>query len=232
MNNGARIAVIEDDPQMRKFLRTGLEAHGYQPFEACNGKEGLSTVVTAKPDVLLLDLALPDADGLRIIEDLRGWSRMPIIVLSARAAAAEKIAALDRGANDYITKPFDMGELLARIRAALRQTIQERGGEPVFVSGPLALDLVHRLVKVRGEEVRLSPREFALLRCLAGNAGMVMTHQMLLQEVWGSANAGDTAYLRIFIGRLRQKIETDPSRPRLIVTESGIGYRLRLWPPE
>lgn len=224
-----RVVVVEDDPQMQRFLKTGLEAHGYQVVEARTGREGLAAVVTARPEVILLDLALPDGDGHQIIEEVRGWSRTPIIVLSSRTASSEKIGALDQGANDYVTKPFDMGELLARIRAALRQAIHEKGGETVVETGPLTIDLVRREVTVDGQEVRLSPREYDLLKVLAANAGMVMTHQMLLREVWGPAQ-DETTYLRIFIGRLRHKIEADPARPRLIVTEPGIGYRLKILP--
>ena len=168
-------------------------------------------MVTRQPEVILLDLALPDRDGLDIIAEVRQWSRVPIIVLSARTTSAEKIAALDRGANDYVTKPFDMGELMARIRAALRHRIEDKGGEPMFASGPLGIDMVRRLVTLRGEDLRLSPREYALLKVLALNAGMVMTHRMLLEQVWGPAQIAETTYLRIFIGRLRHKIEADPA---------------------
>lgn len=231
MSEGTRIAIVEDDPQMLRFLKTGLEAHGYVAIEARTGRDGLAAVVTGKPEIILLDLALPDRDGMAIIEEVRGWSQVPIIVLSSRNASSDKIAALDRGANDYVTKPFDMGELLARIRAALRQGLQEKGSEAAVASGPLSIDLVRREVAVGGRGIKLSPREYALLKALAVNAGMVMTHQMLLAEVWGGT-AVDNTYLRIFIGRLRQKIEANPARPRLIVTEPGIGYRLKVLPPE
>lgn len=231
MNEGIRVAVVEDDPQMLRFLKTGLEAHGFCPLEARTIKDGLARIVTERPDVVLLDLALPDGDGMGVIEEVRAWSRVPIIVLSARTAASEKIAALDNGANDYVTKPFDMGELLARIRAALRQGIWEKGGEECIATGALKIDLIRRVVSLHGDEVRLSPREFALLKALATHAGMVMTHSMLLAEVWGPEQTEST-YLRIFIGRLRHKIEADPTRPRLIVTEPGIGYRLKILPNE
>lgn len=231
MNESIRVVVVEDDPQMLRFLKTGLEAHGFCPLEARTIKDGLARIVAERPDVVLLDLALPDGDGMGVIEEVRAWSRVPIIVLSARAAASEKIAALDCGANDYVTKPFDMGELLARIRAALRQDLREKGGEEIVVTGPLKIDFVRRVVSLHGTEVRLSPREFALLKTLATHAGMVMTHSMLLAAVWGAEHT-EAAYLRIYIGRLRHKIEADPARPRLIVTEAGIGYRLKILAPE
>lgn len=232
MTTGIRIAVIEDDPQMMRFLRTGLEAHGFMPLEAGTVRDGLACIVTARPDLVLLDLALPDGDGMAVIDEVRAWSRMPILVLSSRSATTEKITALDKGANDYVTKPFDMGELLARIRAALRQGAQEREkGEEVVASGPLRIDLLRREVTLRGEELHLSPREYDLLKVLAVNAGMVLTHSMLLARVWGDEQTEST-YLRIFVSRLRHKIETDPARPQLLVTESGIGYRLKVLPPE
>lgn len=232
MTTGIRIAVIEDDPQMMRFLRTGLEAHGFTPLEAGTVRDGLACIVTAHPDLVLLDLALPDGDGMAVIDQVRAWSRMPILVLSSRSATTEKITALDKGANDYVTKPFDMGELLARIRAALRQGAQEREkGEEAVASGPLRIDLLRREVTLRGEELHLSPREYDLLKVLAINAGMVLTHSMLLARVWGDEQTEST-YLRIFISRLRHKIEADPARPQLLVTESGIGYRLKVLPPE
>ncbi len=223
-----RIVVVEDDPQMRRFLKTGLEAHGYEVAEAKTGREGLAAIVTRLPEVVLLDLALPDMEGTEVLAEIRGWSKVPVIVLSARTQSDEKIKALDLGANDYVTKPFDMGELMARVRAAMRQKIADKGAEPLFVSGRLKVDLLRRVVTVGGAEVRLSPREYELLKVLVVNAGMVMTHPMLLREVWGPAQAEESTYLRIFVGRLRHKIEADPARPKLIVTEPGVGYRLKV----
>lgn len=225
-SEGQRIAVIEDDPQLRRFLKTGLEAHGFQVFAAETGREGLAMLTATPADVLLLDLMLPDADGADLVREIRAWSKLPIIVLSSKSAAQDKIDLLDLGANDYLAKPFDMGELLARIRAALRQVIVASGGDPVFRSGPLALDLVRHEVTLNGEPVRLSPREFTLLGFMARHADKVITHQMILKEVWGAAHLNDTHYLRVFMGRLRQKLEVDPARPKLLLTVSGVGYRL------
>lgn len=226
MIEGQRIAVIEDDPQLRRFLKTGLEAHGFQVFAAETGREGLAMLTATPADVLLLDLMLPDADGADLVREIRGWSKLPIIVLSSKSAAQDKIDLLDLGANDYLAKPFDMGELLARIRAALRQVIVASGSDPLFRSGPLTLDLVRHEVTLNGEPVRLSPREFALLGFMARHADKVITHQMILKEVWGLAHLNDTHYLRVFMGRLRQKLEVDPARPKLLLTVSGVGYRL------
>lgn len=226
MIEGQRIAVIEDDPQLRRFLKTGLEAHGFQVFAAETGREGLAMLTATPADVLLLDLMLPDADGADLVREIRAWSKLPIIVLSSKSAAQDKIDLLDLGANDYLAKPFDMGELLARIRAALRQIIVASGSDPLFRSGPLTLDLVRHEVALNGEPVRLSPREFALLAFMARHADKVITHQMILKEVWGLAHLNDTHYLRVFMGRLRQKLEADPARPKLLLTVSGVGYRL------
>jgi two-component system KDP operon response regulator KdpE len=226
MTDQRRIAVIEDDPQLRRFLKTGLEAHGFQVQAAETGREGLAMLVAQPPDVLLLDLMLPDADGADLLREIRAWSQVPVIVLSSKSSAQDKIDLLDLGANDYLAKPFDMGELLARIRAALRQSIVVKGSDPLFRSGPLTLDLVRHEVMLNNEPVRLSPREFTLLAFLAQHADKVITHQMILKEVWGAAHLNDTHYLRVFMGRLRQKLEADPARPKLLVTVSGVGYRL------
>jgi two-component system KDP operon response regulator KdpE len=228
MSEGHRIIVVEDDPQMRRFLRTGLGAHDYLVTEAETARAGLAAIVTNNPDLIILDLTLPDLDGVAVVRELRGWSQTPIIILSSRNAVTDKITALDAGANDYVTKPFEMAELLARMRAALRHRIRTEGGHPAVVSGAVSVDLVRREVRRHDEPVKLSPREYEVLRVLAQNADMVVTHQMLLREVWGPAHVGDTNYLRIFIGRLRQKLEDDPARPRTIVTESGVGYRFRI----
>jgi two-component system KDP operon response regulator KdpE len=232
MNEILRIVVIEDDPQLRRFLRTGLELHNFEVIHALTGKEGIAAVVKHRPDAILLDLGLPDMDGKLIIEEIVAWSNIPIIVISARHQVEEKIASLDAGATDYITKPFDLGELLARIRRCLRQTIASTGESPIVRSSSVAIDLVRRLVTVGGVEVHLSPREFSLLRTMASHPDMVLTHEMLISTVWGNNNPDTVNYLRIFIGRLRQKLEIDPTRPKLIVTESGVGYRLRIQPVE
>jgi len=222
-----RLLVVDDEPQIRRFLRTSLAAHGYDVIEADSAAAALRVVTTAKPDVLILDLGLPDQDGAEVIRRIREWSAMPIVVLSARGSEEAKVAALDLGADDYVTKPFGMNELLARLRAALRHRLQEQGAEPVFTAGDVTVDLARRMVTRDGEPVNLSPREYDLLRQLVIHAGKVLTHQHLLREVWGPAHLQDTPYLRVYVGQLRQKLEADPARPSLITTEPGVGYRLR-----
>jgi len=222
-----RLLVVDDEPQIRRFLRTSLAAHGYDVIEADSAAAALRVVTTAKPDVLILDLGLPDQDGAEVIRRVREWSAMPIVVLSARGSEEAKVAALDLGADDYVTKPFGMNELLARLRAALRHRLQEQGAEPVFTAGGVTVDLARRVVTRDGEPVNLSPREYDLLRQLVIHAGKVLTHQHLLREVWGPAHLQDTPYLRVYVGQLRQKLEADPARPILITTEPGVGYRLR-----
>jgi two-component system, OmpR family, KDP operon response regulator KdpE len=223
----ARILVVDDEPQIRKFLRISLSAHGYEVIEAARGEEALAKCATGSPDLVILDLGLPDVDGQEVIARIREWSKVPIIVLSVRAAEAEKVAALDLGADDYITKPFGIHELLARVRAVLRSRSLE-GEQPLAVVtvGELAIDIARRRVRVAGAEVRLSRKEFALLRLLARHAGRIVTHQQLLREVWGPAHEHETHYLRIYIGHLRQKLGDDPTRPRYIGNEPGVGYRL------
>lgn len=223
-----RILVVDDEPQIRRFLRTSLGAHGYQVIEASCGQEALMGTTTERPDVVMLDLGLPDMDGLEVIRRLREWSTVPIIVLSVRGREEDKIAALDGGADDYVTKPFGMGELLARIRAALRHQLQSAVEEPVLRSGGLTVDLARRLVSVNGSEVKLTPKEYDLLRVLVVHAGKVVTHQHLLREVWGPTAVHETHYLRVYIGLLRQKLEPDPAQPCYILTEPGVGYRLRM----
>jgi two-component system KDP operon response regulator KdpE len=223
----ARILVVDDEPQIRRFLRTSLDAHGYEVVEAQDGKEALKRLTTEKPDVVVLDLGLPDMSGFDVLKRVREWSDVPIIVLTARNRETDKIEALDQGADDYLTKPFGMGELMARIRAALRHRVQGKGAEPVFELGPLVIDLVKRVVTSGGQEVKLSPREYDLLRILVQNAGRVVTHQQILREVWGPAHVDDTQYLRVYIGQLRQKLEAKPEEPRYLITEPGVGYRLR-----
>ena len=223
-----RVLVVDDEPQIRRFLRTTLSAHGYRVNEASSGREALALTATDQPELILLDLGLPDIDGLEVIHRLREWSTVPIIVVSVRGHESEKIAALDKGADDYVTKPFGMGELLARMRAALRHRLQAELEEPVFRVASLIVDLVRRVVTVDGHEVKLTPKEYDLLRVLVTHAGKVITHQHLLREVWGPGSVHETHYLRVYIGQLRQKLEPDPAQPRYILTEPGVGYRLRM----
>jgi two-component system KDP operon response regulator KdpE len=222
------ILVVDDEPQIRRFLRTSLAAQGYEVLEAENGMDALDTVRQFKPDLMILDLGLPDIDGIEVIARVRGQSAVPIIVLSSRDDEHVKVKALDLGADDYITKPFGMEELTARVRAALRHRLQEQGVAAAIVTGDLKIDLVKRLVTRADEPVRLSPKEFDILRLLATHAGKVLTHRFMLQQVWGTANAEDVQYLRAFIRLLRQKIEPQPDRPIYVVTETGVGYRLKM----
>jgi two-component system, OmpR family, KDP operon response regulator KdpE len=223
------VVVIEDEPQIRRFVRAALEAEGWQVFEADTAQRGLSEAGTRKPDLLVLDLGLPDGDGLDVIRDVRGWSAVPIIVLSARSDEADKIAALDAGADDYLTKPFGVGELLARVRANLRRPRRAAGAaeeNEVFSFGEVVVDRQARIVRRAGAEVHLTPIEYRLLLVLVANAGRVLTHRQLLREVWGPSHAGQSHYLRIYMGNLRQKLEAEPAQPRHLLTETGVGYRL------
>jgi two-component system KDP operon response regulator KdpE len=220
-----RVLVIDDEPAIRRLLRTSLAAESYDVIEAATGEEGWAAFSRAKPDIVLLDLGLPDLDGRDLIKRIRGVGLTPIVVLSIRSDEREKVEALDLGADDYVTKPVGMDELHARLRAALRHHLQQRGEEPLFKSGDLAVDLVRRHVTVKGVEVKLSPKEYDLLRLLVMHAGKVLTHQHIMREVWGGTT--DVQYLRIYVRQLRQKIEGDPERPALILTEAGVGYRLR-----
>lgn len=222
------VLVIEDEPQMRRFLKASLESHGYGLVEAVSAREGLAQATGRNPDVILLDLGLPDLDGIELTRRLREWSRTPIIVISARGREQDKIAALDAGADDYLTKPFGMGELLARLRVALRHAARpDDGGEPVFVSGDLKVDLASRLVFRRDAEVHVTPIEYKLLATLVRHAGKVLTHRQLLKEVWGPNAVEQTHYVRVYMTQLRHKLEDDPSRPKYLLTESGVGYRLK-----
>ena len=223
-----RVLIVDDEPQIRRFLRTSLSAHGYRVTEAACGREAIAQTATERPELVLLDLGLPDMDGLEVIHRLREWSTVPIIVVSVRGQEVKKVEALDGGADDYVTKPFGMGELLARIRAALRHRLQAEVEEPVFRAAGLSVDLVRRVVTVDGREVKLTPKEYDLLRVMVSHAGKVITHQHLLREVWGPGSLYETHYLRVYIGQLRQKLEPDPAQPRYIVTEPGVGYRLRI----
>jgi two-component system KDP operon response regulator KdpE len=220
------ILVVDDEPPIRRLLRNTLAVQDYRVVEAATGKEALDAVRREKPDLVVLDLGLPDSDGLDIIRELRARSPVPIVVLSSRGDEKGKVSALDLGADDYVTKPFGIEELMARIRTALRHRLQEQGGRPVFRSGALSVDLVHRRVSVGEREVKLSPKEYDILQQLVIHAGKVLTHRHLLQEVWGGAESGDVQYLRVFIRQLRQKLEADPEQPRHILTEPGVGYRL------
>ncbi|MDF2764825.1 MAG: response regulator [Rhodospirillales bacterium] len=227
INGNARILVVDDEPQIRRFLSASLNSHEYTVIEAHTGNDAIRLCTTAQPDLVILDLGLPDIDGREVLTRIREWSRVPIIVLSVRFDEQDKIDALDRGADDYVTKPFGMGELLARMRTALRHRVGTSEEAPLFSTGGLAVDLTRRVVTVDGEEVRLSRKEYEVLRTLVKHAGKVVTHQQLLREVWGPAHVNETQYLRVYVGQLRQKIERDPTQPRYIITEAGVGYRLR-----
>jgi two-component system, OmpR family, KDP operon response regulator KdpE len=222
------VLVVDDEPPIRRFLRTSLGAAGYRVSEAEDAAAARRLLTAGKPDLVILDLGLPDKSGLELISEIRTSSTVPIVVLSARYDERSKVAALDLGADDYVSKPFGMDELMARLRAALRHAFQAQGELPVFVSGDLAIDLVRRHVTRSGEEVKLSPKEFDLLSHLVTHAGKVLTHRHLLREVWGPAQADEVQYLRVFIRGLRQKLEPDPTRPIHILTELGVGYRLQL----
>ncbi len=231
MPNGPRILIVDDEPQIRRFLRASLQAHDYEVIEADTGKEGIRQATLQKPELVILDLGLPDTDGLDVITGLREWSKVPIIVLSVRSDEADKIDALDRGANDYVTKPFSMGELLARMRASLRQKAEDTGDAgSIVTAGELVIDLAKRLVTVGGKPIRLSRKEYDLMRILASHPGKVVTHQQLLQEVWGQGYVEETQYLRVYMGQLRQKLEQDPAAPKYLLTEPGVGYRFQATP--
>ena len=220
-----RVLVVDDEPPIRKLLRMGLGTQGYEILEAPNGKTALE-LAAADPDLIILDLGLPDIQGLELLRMLRSQNeRVPIVVLSSRGDEAAKVQALDHGADDYVTKPFGMDELLARMRAALRHQLQVQGERPIFRLGELSVDLVRRVVKVGEREVKLSPKEYELLRVLVQHAGKVLTHRFLLGELWDELT--DAQYLRVYVRQLRQKIEADPERPQFILTETGVGYRLR-----
>jgi two-component system KDP operon response regulator KdpE len=225
---GPAVVLIEDEPQIRRFLRPSLCSHGYRLFEGSTGTEGLTEAAMRQPDLIILDLGLPDMDGLEVIRRLREWTQIPIIVLSARGQERDKIAALDAGADDYVSKPFSVGELLARMRVALRHAMRRPGdpGEATFAVGDLRVDLARREVVVTGKEVHLTPIEYRLLTTLIRHAGKVLTHRQLLTEVWGPNQAEQAHYLRVYAAQLRRKLETDPARPRYILTEPGVGYRL------
>lgn len=226
-----RVLVVDDEPAIRRFLHTVLTAHGYEVFEADKGQEAISQVTAVHPDVIVLDLGLPDIDGVEVTRLLREWTRIPIIILSVRDREHDKIAALDAGADDYLTKPFGSGELVARLRAALRRSAQTPSA-PIFATGDLTVDLSKRLVTLGSREVQLTPTEYDLLRVLVTDADKVLTHHQLLRAVWGVGYDDEMHMLRVNISNLRRKIEPDPTRPRYIVTEPGVGYRLRTNEPD
>jgi two-component system, OmpR family, KDP operon response regulator KdpE len=216
--------VIDDEPQIRRLLRVTLEGNGYRVVDAATGNDGVLQAAQSRPDVILLDLGLPDLDGLSVLKRIREWSRVPVLVLSVRDREQDKVAALDNGADDYVTKPFNSGELLARLRAALRH-IQPPGAEAVFRSGNLEVDLAARVVRKGGKEIKVTPIEYSLLRLFVTHAGKVLTHRQILAEVWGPQAVNETHYLRVHIAHLRDKIEDTSARPEMLVTESGVGYR-------
>lgn len=220
-----RILLIEDDPGIRKFLRVALEAQGLTLEEERTGKAGIAKAATAQPDLVILDLGLPDIDGKRVISQIREWSQVPILILSVRQAEDEKVAALDAGANDYVVKPFGIAELMARVRALLRTSGSGPASEPEIVRGALRIDLARHAVTLAGEPIKLTRKEFDLLALLARNAGRIVTHRQLLADVWGPAHEHDLQYLRVFIGRLRVKLTDDPAAPKFILNEPGVGYR-------
>jgi len=222
----ANILVVDDERPIRRFLRASLRGHGYTVLEATTGQEAMQEAAARRPDVIILDLGLPDMDGTEVIRQLREWTSVPIIVLSVRDRESDKIAALDAGADDYLTKPFGVGELVARIRVSLRRAVKT-GDEPVFEVGDLKVDLAHRQVTVNSLAVDLTPTEYDLLRLLVRNAGKVLTHRQILHEVWGVAYEAESHLLRVNVSNLRHKIEPDPNRPEYILTEPGVGYRLK-----
>lgn len=225
---GPCVVLIEDEPQIRRFLRAALTGHGYRLFEASSAQDGLTEAATRQPDIVILDLGLPDSDGLTVLARIREWSTVPVIVLSARGQERDKIAALDGGADDYVSKPFSVGELLARMRAALRRRDQlsEGTASTIFSVGSLRVDLAGRHVSVDSREIHLTPIEYRLLTALIHHAGKVLTHRQLLQEVWGPSRTEDSQNLRFYVAQLRRKLEAVPARPRYLLTEPGVGYRL------
>ena len=223
---GQRVLVVDDENSIRRYLRAALSAQGFVVYEAATGGEALNVVLRDRPDIIILDLGLPDLDGIEVTRRLREWSQTPIIILSVREAEADKIAALDVGADDYLTKPFGTGELMARMRVAMRR-LTSKHDEPVFQIGNLKMDVSRRLVTVGQQEISLTPTEYDILRLLMQNAGKVLTHRQLLRQVWGTAYENEMHLLRVNISNLRHKIEVDPARPHYLVTEPGVGYRLR-----
>ncbi len=222
-----RILLVDDEPQILRFLKPALEAGGFEPIIAATAEEAIRLAALKAPDVILLDLGLPDRDGKDVIREIRSWSKVPIIVLSARDQETEKIDALDLGADDYVNKPFAIGELMARIRAAQRHKIQSEGGATHYSAGGLEIDTLKHSVRRDGAEIHLTPKEFDLLVLLMSNADRLLTHRQILNAVWGPAHSYDVQYLRVFIRQLRNKIESEPNNPNLVITEPGLGYRFR-----
>jgi two-component system KDP operon response regulator KdpE len=225
MTDGAQILIVDDEVQIRRFLRISLEANGYRIHETATGQDAILKTAQLRPDLVILDMGLPDIDGLAVLRRIREWTPTPVIILSVRDSDQDKVTALDAGADDYLTKPFSMEELMARIRTAQRHA-QPQPDESVFVSGSLRVDLARRLVTVNETPVKLTPTEYALLRLMIQHAGRVLTHQQILREVWGPEYVQETHYLRVYFAQLRQKLEADPTRPTLLITEPGVGYRL------
>ena len=223
---GPIVLVVDDEVQIRRFLRTGFELNGFSVVEAGTGAEAIRAASLQPVDLVIIDLGLPEMDGSEVVERIRSWSNVPIIVLSVRSSEADKVKLLELGADDYVVKPFGMAELLARVRVALRRQMRAATGEPTVKIGPLIIDLSARAVLLNGSRLTLTPKEYRLLQVLAQHAGNVVTHQHLLREVWGSVHEHDTHYLRIFVRKLRQKIEAEPNSPRILLTELGVGYRL------
>lgn len=225
MSEGPSVLVVDDEPQIRRFLKLGLESNGYHVHETSTGHDALLKTAQLRPDLVILDIELPDMDGLEVLSRLREWTKTPVIMLSVRDSDKDKIASLDAGADDYLTKPFSIDELMARMRAAQRHT-QPEPESAVFTHGDLQVDLARRLVTRNGEQIKLTPTEYALLRLLIQHAGKVLTHRQILKEVWGPEYIDETHYLRVYFAQLRQKIEENPTLPRIILTEPGVGYRL------
>jgi two-component system KDP operon response regulator KdpE len=225
--NNTKVLVVDDEDSIRRFLRVALTSQTYTVLEAASGQEAITSTATYRPDLVILDLGLPDIEGVEVTRLLREWTQVPIIILSVRGSEGDKIAALDAGADDYLTKPFSVGELLARLRAALRRTAKT-SDEPIVTTGILKVDLVRRLITVADQEVQLTPNEYELLRILVTHAGRVLTHRYLLREVWGAEYGDELHMLHVNISNLRRKIEPDPARPQFIITEPGVGYRLRI----
>jgi two-component system, OmpR family, KDP operon response regulator KdpE len=226
------VLVIDDEPKIRRFLRAGFELHGFAVVEAATGAEGLKLAMLNNPDLIILDLMLSDMSGSDVLDRLRGWATTPVIILSIESDEAEKVRLLKAGADDYVTKPFGVAELVARCEAALRRYFRGKTERPVVSAGPLMIDLVSRVVTVNNREIKLTRKEYRLLQILAAHAGLVVTHDLLIRDIWGDNQGDNIQYLRILVRKLRQKIEADPNRPRLLVTESGVGYRLQSSQPD
>lgn len=227
MSDGPQVLVVDDELQIRRFLRVSLEAHGYAVHESATGHDAITMTAQVRPDIVILDLGLPDMDGIEVLHRLREWTTTPVIVLTVRDSDADKVSALDTGADDYLTKPFSTAELMARMRTALRHA-QPADVDQVFTCGRLTVDLTRRIVTVGGEQVKLTPTEYALLRLMIRHAGRVLTHQQILREVWGPEYVQETHYLRVYFAQLRQKIEENPAMPEILITEPGVGYRLQM----